>query len=67
MNEIKTPRQVALFDVEGRSLTTYAIARLCGANRSTFDKRVKKDGYTVRQAVNELGRISYDRLVEKLA
>ena len=66
MNEIKTPRQVALFDVEGRSLTTYAIARLCGANRSTFDKRVKKDGHTIRQAVNELGRISYDRLVEQL-
>lgn len=67
MNESKTPRKTAYFDVGGRSLTTYAIARLCGANRSTFDKRVKKDGYTVRQAVNELGRISYDRLVEQLS
>lgn len=67
MNKTKQPRQVTLFSVGGRSLTAYTIARLCGANRSTFDRRVKKDGRTVRQAVNELGQISYEKLLEKVA
>jgi hypothetical protein len=65
-NESKQPRQVTLFDVGGKKFSAYAIARLCRASRSTFHRRLHKDGYTVQQAVNELGQMSYERLLEKL-
>lgn len=56
-----------LFSVGDRSMTAYAIAKLCGANRSTFANKLNSQGYTVKQAVNACGRISYERLLEKLA
>lgn len=67
MSQIKTPRQPRLFNVGARSLSAYAIAKSCGANRSTFARRLNSDGFTVRQAVNSLGRISYEQLLERLS
>lgn len=67
MSQTKTPREPRLFDVGAHSLTAYAIAKLCGANRSTFARRLNSDGFTVRQAVNSLGNISYEQLLERLA
>lgn len=65
--ESQPPLKPRLFDIGAHSLTAYAIAKLCGANRSTFARRLNSDGYTVRQAVNSLGNISYDQLLERLA
>ena len=63
----KTPRKPLLFDVGTKQLTAYAIAKLCGANRSTFANKLNSQGYTVKQAVNACGQISYDKLLERLA
>jgi len=67
IRELQPPLKPRLFDVGAHSLTAYAIAKLCGANRSTFARRLNSDGYTVRQAVNSLGKISYEQLLERLA
>lgn len=63
----QTPRKPRLFSVGARSLTAYTIAKLCGANRSTFANKLNSQGYTVKQAVNTCGQISYEQLLERLA
>lgn len=67
MQTVKEPRKPLLFDVGTKQLTAYTIAKLCGANRSTFANKLKSQGYTVQQAVNSCGRISYAQLLERLA
>lgn len=67
MTAMKGTRQVQVYQVGSHALTAYAIAKLCGASRSTFARRITKDGFTVRQAVNSLGNISYEKLLERLS